>query len=80
MVVRRTVNANTPPGYELADSSKLGTIAVHRVCPLDRITAVITDDETDDEAEPGAHEALSSAGVTVLRASDTEREGLSEAG
>ena len=59
----------------LADSSKLGVIAVHRVCPLDRVTAVLT----DDEAEPGAHEALTAAGVTLLRASGTQRPSLTEA-
>ncbi|MGH3236462.1 MAG: hypothetical protein ACRDOH_25035, partial [Streptosporangiaceae bacterium] len=31
--------------YVLADSSKLGAIAVHRVCPLSRVTAVLTDPE-----------------------------------
>jgi DeoR/GlpR family transcriptional regulator of sugar metabolism len=51
-------------------------IAVHRVCPLDRVTAVLT----DDEAEPGAHEALTSAGVTLLRASGAQRPSLTEAG
>jgi DeoR family fructose operon transcriptional repressor len=74
VVVRRTIIAHTAACYVLADSSKLGAIAVHRVCPLDRITAVLTDDQTGDEGEPGAHEALASAGVAVLRASLTERE------
>ena len=44
VVVRRTIIAHTAACYVLADSSKLGAIAVHRVCPLDRITAVLTDD------------------------------------
>jgi DeoR family glycerol-3-phosphate regulon repressor len=65
VVVRRTIIAHTAACYVLADSSKLGAIAVHRVCPLDRITAVLTDDQTD---EGGAYGALISAGVTVLRA------------
>ena len=51
-------------------------IAVHRVCPLDRVTAVLT----DDEGASGAHEALTSAGVTLLRASGTQRPSLTEAG
>jgi DeoR family transcriptional regulator, fructose operon transcriptional repressor len=76
VVVRRTVIEHTAASYVLADSSKLGVIAVHRVCPLDRVTAVLT----DDEGEPGAHEALTSAGVTVLRASGTQRRPLTEAG
>src|SRR5215471_10257539 len=75
VVVRRTIIDHTAASYVLADSSKLGIIAVHRVCPLDRVTAVLTDDE-----EPGAHEALTSAGVTVLRASGTQRRPLTEAG
>ncbi len=76
VVVRRTVIEHTAASYVLADSSKLGVIAVHRVCPLDRVTAVLT----DDEGEPGAHEALTSAGVTVLRASGPRRRPLTEAG
>src|SRR5215471_5919452 len=80
VIVRRTIIGHTAACYVLADSSKLGAIAVHRVCPLDRITAVLTDDETDDQAEAGAQDALVAAGVTVLRASVTERPGLSEAG
>ena len=76
VVVRRTVIEHTAASYVLADSSKLGVIAVHRVCPLDRVTAVLT----DNEGEPGAHEALTSAGVTVLRASGSQRRPLTEAG
>ena len=49
---------------------------MHRVCPLDRLTAVLTDDEGD----PSAHEALTSAGVTLLRASGTQRPSLTETG
>jgi hypothetical protein len=41
---------------------------VHRVCPLDRIAAVITDGAGD----PGAAGALASAGVTLLRAGTPE--------
>ena len=70
VVVRRTIIGHTAACYVLADSSKLGTIAVHRVCPLDLLTAVLT----DDQGESSAHEALANAGVTVLRASVTERE------
>ena len=80
VVVRRTIIGHTAACYVLADSSKLGAIAVHRVCALDRVTAVLTDDQTDDQAEAGAYDALAAAGVTVLRASVTERPGLSEAG
>jgi DeoR family glycerol-3-phosphate regulon repressor len=76
VVVRRTIIEHTAASYVLADSSKLGVIAVHRVCPLDRVTAVLT----DDEGASGAHEALTSAGVTLLRASGTQRPSLTEAG
>ena len=74
MAVRRTIIEHTAASYVLADSSKLGVIAVHRVCPLDRVTAVLT----DDEGEPGAHEAFTSAGVTVLRASGPRHRPLTE--
>src|SRR5215472_16471428 len=76
VVVRRTIIDHTAACYVLADSSKLGAIAVHRVCSLDRITAVITDDEGD----PGACEALAAAGVTLLRATAAGRPPISEAG
>jgi len=76
VVTRRTIIEHTAASYVLADSSKLGVIAVHRVCPLDRVTAVLTDGET----EPGAHEALTSAGATVLRAGGPQRRPLTEAG
>ena len=57
--MRRTIIAHTAACYVLADSSKLGAIAVHRVCPLDRVTAVLT----DDAADPGACQALAEAGA-----------------
>src|SRR6201994_4398309 len=50
---RRTIIAHTAASYVLADSSKLGAIAVHRVCPLDAITAVLTDPEADAEVIDG---------------------------
>lgn len=61
VVIRRTIIAHTASSYVLADSTKLGTIAVHRVCALDDITAVITDDHDAD-----AVTTLTTAGVTVL--------------
>jgi DeoR/GlpR family transcriptional regulator of sugar metabolism len=65
VVVRRTIIAHTAACYVLADSSKLGAIAVHRVCPLDRITAVIT----DDRGTHGASQEVEEAGVALYRAS-----------
>lgn len=65
VVVRRTIIAHTAACYVLADSSKLGLIAVRRVCPLDQITAIIT----DDQAEPDLVSGLEGAGATILIAS-----------
>jgi DeoR family transcriptional regulator, fructose operon transcriptional repressor len=67
VVIRRTIISHTASSYVLADSSKLGTIAVHRVCALDKITAVITDDHDGD-----AVTNLQTAGVTVLCAPSTQ--------
>ncbi|MBV9208785.1 MAG: hypothetical protein JO037_26020 [Actinobacteria bacterium] len=60
--------AHAAAAYALADSSKLGSIAVHRVCPLNRVTAVLT----DPDASAAATQTLASAGCTVLQ------EGLQE--
>src|ERR1022692_277427 len=65
VIVRRVIIEHTAVTYVLADSSKLGVIAVRRVCPLYRLTAVLTDDEENDEA----FAALAAADVTLLRAS-----------
>ena len=75
VIVRRTIIDHTAVTYVLADSSKLGVIAVRRVCPLDRLTAVLTDDQEND----GAFAALAAAGVTLLRASVTGRDPLTVA-
>ena len=76
VVVRRTIIDHTAATYVLADSSKLGEIAVHRVCTLDRLTAVIT----DDAENPAARAALAAADVTLLRARVTEQPPLTAAG
>src|SRR5580700_1532880 len=75
VVVRRTIIAHTAASYVLADSSKLGTIAVHRVCALDRITAVVTDDRN-----PGAASELQAAGVSLLCADAASTMSLNVAG
>ena len=75
VVVRRTIIAHTAASYVLADSSKLGTIAVHRVCALDSITAVVTDDRN-----PGAASELQAAGVSLLCAESTSTMSLNVAG
>ena len=73
VITRRTIIAHAAASYVLADSSKLGAIAVHRVCPLSRVTAVLTDHEASAEAA----DALARAGCTILRASEPA---LSQAG
>ena len=45
--VRRTIIANSARSYILADSSKLGQVAPHRVCTLSAVAGVITDQCTD---------------------------------
>src|SRR5580698_7982091 len=77
VVVRRTIIAHTAATYVLADSSKLGAIAVHRVCALDSITAVVTD---EDGADSEAVTDLQAAGVTVLRARSASRQSFHVAG
>jgi DeoR/GlpR family transcriptional regulator of sugar metabolism len=64
VVTRRTIIAHSAASYVLADSSKLGAIAVHRVCPLSRLTAVLTDPQAGDEVA----ESLAAAGCTLLSA------------
>src|SRR6476661_8070604 len=63
VATRRTIIAHAAASYVLADSSKLGAIAVHRVCPLSRVTAVLTDSEASAEVT----KALTAAGCTVLQ-------------
>jgi DeoR family fructose operon transcriptional repressor len=75
VIVRRAIIEHTAVTYVLADSSKLGVIAVRRVCPLDRLTAVLTDDEENDEA----FAALAAADVTLLRASVSGQDPLTAA-
>jgi DeoR family transcriptional regulator, fructose operon transcriptional repressor len=43
VVTRRVIIANSSAVYVLADASKLGKVAAHRVCGLDEVTAVVTD-------------------------------------
>jgi DeoR/GlpR family transcriptional regulator of sugar metabolism len=67
VAARRVMIAHAGSSYVLADSSKLGQVAVHRVCALTQVTAVITNaDNSKDGA--GAADALATAGCHVLRA------------
>jgi DeoR/GlpR family transcriptional regulator of sugar metabolism len=51
IATRRVIIANTATNYVLADSSKLGKVAPHRVCGVDEITAFITDQAPPDQME-----------------------------
>jgi DeoR/GlpR family transcriptional regulator of sugar metabolism len=73
--VRRMITAHSAATYVLADSSKLGIIAVSRVCTLDQLTAVIT----DDQEAPGTAAGLA-ASVALLRAATPGRPSLTAAG
>jgi len=67
VAARRVMIAHAGSSYVLADSSKLGQVAVHRVCALTQVTAVITN---ADNREPVADAAdlLADAGCDLLRA------------
>jgi DeoR/GlpR family transcriptional regulator of sugar metabolism len=59
---RRVVLERAERCYVLADSSKLGAIAVRKVCDLDRLTAVLTDGQDN----PDAAAALRAGGVELV--------------
>jgi DeoR family fructose operon transcriptional repressor len=60
--LRQAILRQAAETYVLADSAKLGHIAVGRVCALSATTAVIT----DSAADPADVRALEQAGVRVL--------------
>jgi DeoR/GlpR family transcriptional regulator of sugar metabolism len=62
--VRRTIIANSARSYILADSSKLGQVAPHRVCGLDAVNGLITDINTDTAVAA----AIDEAGGVVMSA------------
>lgn len=58
--VRRIILRQSARSYVLADATKLGVIAVRRVCPLGELTGLISDGEPDEAlaaavAEAGTH-------------------------
>ena len=69
VITRRTIIEHTAKSYVLADSSKLGVIAVRRVCQLDQIAAVLT----DDAENAAAYADLAAEGVRLLRAEISDR-------
>ncbi len=64
VATRRTIIQNAGRAYVLADSTKLGRLAPHRVCGLDAIDGVIT------ETRPAEHiaSAVERAGGIVITA------------
>ena len=66
VAARRVMIAHAGASYVLADSSKLGKVAVHRVCALTQVTAVITNEDSS-KASAEAADALGAAGCDVLR-------------
>jgi DeoR family transcriptional regulator, fructose operon transcriptional repressor len=62
--VRRTIIANSARSYILADSSKLGQVAPHRVCELSAVDGLITDQNT----VPAVAAAIEETGGVVLSA------------
>ena len=65
---RQVMLAHAAEVYVLADSSKLGQVALRKVCDLDRLTAVIT----DDRARPSVVGELEDKGVRLLVAATGE--------
>jgi DeoR family fructose operon transcriptional repressor len=60
--VRRLIIERADEVYVMADSSKMGQTAPIAVCPLERLTAVITDDGVDGKVR----RSLEEAGVRVI--------------
>ncbi|MBO0787602.1 MAG: DeoR/GlpR transcriptional regulator [Actinobacteria bacterium] len=60
--VRQAIIRQARECYVLADHSKLGTVAVGRICPLSDVAAIIT----DSGADPATVRELELAGATVM--------------
>lgn len=79
IATRRVMLEHAAERYVLAESSKLGQVALGKVCDLDALTAVIT----DDRADASEVERLEKAGLAVMIApvdSSTATEGPDEGG
>ena len=55
--VRKTIIANTARSYILADSSKLGQVAPHRVCALRPVNGLITEHNSSQAVAGSTEEA-----------------------
>ncbi|MER5358476.1 DeoR/GlpR family DNA-binding transcription regulator [Streptomyces sp. NPDC002785] len=62
VATKRAILVGTTTSYVLADSSKFGRTAAHRVCGLDGFDTLITDQAADTELRT----ALTRAGATTL--------------
>jgi DeoR family transcriptional regulator, fructose operon transcriptional repressor len=62
VATRRIMVANTRVSYVLADESKIGRVAVHRVCKVSDVTAIITGRRPEGQVVDAFH----SAGGTLL--------------
>ncbi|WP_370185521.1 DeoR/GlpR family DNA-binding transcription regulator [Rhodococcus wratislaviensis] len=62
--VRKTILANSAHSYVLADSSKIGRVAPHRVCTLDTLDGLITDFPVSQDIA----QAFKDAGGVILTA------------
>jgi DeoR family transcriptional regulator, fructose operon transcriptional repressor len=71
VATRRMMIAHAGASYVLADSSKLGKVAVHRVCALAQVTAIVTNADNSNIAGEAA-EALAAADCDILRAAVPE--------
>jgi DeoR family fructose operon transcriptional repressor len=75
VAVRQLMLAHAKESYVLADSTKLGCVALCRVCGLEALTAVVT----DAGADPAVVRALEEAGTRVLVAPPAEARSLQQA-
>jgi DeoR/GlpR family transcriptional regulator of sugar metabolism len=71
---RRIILDHADEAYLMADSSKLGRVALARVCALDRLSAIVTDDGVTDSMVRD----LEAAGVKVLVAEVDRQSGPDE--
>ena len=67
VAARRVMIAHAGASYVLADSSKLGKVAVHRVCALTQVTAIVTNADNSNIAAE-TERALAAADCHILRA------------
>src|SRR5215469_7319908 len=67
VAARRVMIAHAGASSVLAASSKLGKVAVHRVCALAQVTAIVTNADNSNSAAE-AEKALAAADCDILRA------------